>query len=281
MIQLRYSPGINSFLQTNQKIKTRYRPNLVDDLSQDLVKQCNLFVGSTLSVEDIKALAETLSKPLNTGPGTFIGLLQYFRVYPLTNSGLLFLCRQLSSKRRMIPGAKSVDIFRGSLTHQWFPCEVVEVLQGEGFNHYLKCMFTEGEAAGLHFKLLLKNPSNCYRFILEAGISKKALRGSKLNPSELTKFKYYALVCPEAFTALNPEGNINSLPTYLIGGLRSTGTQHTHNKQLFSTRREPCPVNLRLPCNDCFVGLDTCPRACRISTNWAVNNHPPQEIRFV
>ena len=35
------------------------------------------------------------------------------------------------------------------------------------------------------------------------------------------------------------------------------------NRKLMKTRREPCPLELKLPCYACERGLDTCPRAVR------------------
>tara|TARA_Y100000310_G_scaffold341431_1_gene440553 strand:- start:673 stop:1524 length:852 start_codon:yes stop_codon:yes gene_type:complete len=280
MIQLSYSPGINRFLQTDQKLKTRYRPDKVESLSRDLVKKCDLFTGNTLSVEDIKSLSRVLAKALNTGPGTFIGVLQHFRVYPLTTSGLLFLCRQMAAKKSKLLSPSSADVFSGALMYEWFPCKVDSVVQGEGSGQFLQCRFTDGAPVGLKFQLLLGSKS-IFRFFLEGGVDRKSLRGVKLTSTELTNFKYYALIHPGAHNPFQITGELNNLPYSWIGGLRSTGTQGKHNKEVFNNRHLPCPQGLPLPCSSCFIGLDNCPRACRIATNWATNVNPPQEIHLV
>jgi len=280
MIQLSYSPGINKFLQTDQRLKIRYSPDKLEALSKNLFIKCQLFIGSTLTVEDVKELAKILSGALNTGPGVFIGVLQYFRVYPLTEGGLLFLCRQMVAKKSSLVNAKIIDVFRGSLTYGWFPFQIESVSPGEGFKYYLHCRFIEGFPVGLKFQLLTDNKSS-YRFFVEGGLGKRALKEVKLSSLELTGFKYYALIKPEAFTPLNTSGEVNLFPYESIGSIRATGTQSHHNRKVFTSRSNPCPVNLSLPCNLCFVGLDNCFRACRITTNWAINKTPPQEIHVV
>ena len=212
------------------------------------------------------------------GPAAFLPALQYFRVNPLSQDFLKFICTQIASSKSSLKSGRPFDIFRGAYGFEWAPFKVLDVMQdGDTKQYHILAKFIAGRPCGIPFDLIKKNIS--YSFYIEAGIPKRSMRGVKLNPKDIVGFTYTALLQYKEFFPLDfTNRRVKRLDTRALAGVRCTATQAKVNTQLYKERLEPCPFKFKHPCPQCFVGYDNCPRGCRSRTNWAANNDPNVEI---
>jgi hypothetical protein len=278
MIQLKHTPSLNTFL--SQKLTTpRYQPSVTSKLHQSLYDSLTLFINRKLSPEDIKAIARIFSEEVGKcKEDMFISALQYFTVHPLSESFLKFICCQVAAARQTLKKGTPLDLFKGAQGFEWAPFKVTEVLQDAGnASYHLMCQFLDGRAYGTTFDLVRRSVG--YQFYREAGVPKRTLRGVKLNPKDIVGFEYLALLQYKAFFPLDfTNRRLKRLDTDAVAAIRCTSSQAQRNKRLYKERLTPCPLKLRFPCAECFIGYDYCPRGCRKSTNWAASTKPPSEI---
>lgn len=278
MLQLSKSRQLDSFL--SQKIKTpSYRPDRTASQADRLFSRLDLFCGKALSKEDAQSIAQIMSEFLGVcGPASFLPALQYFRTHPLTKLFLKFLCQQISASKKALKEGKPFDVFRGAYGFEWAPFKVVDVIHDpEGSRYHILGQFTDGRPCGIPFDMIRKNVN--YGFYIEAGISKRALRGVKLDSRDIVGFHYTALLEYREFFPLDfANEKIKRLDTRALAGVRCTASQATLNNRLYTERLEPCPFRFKHTCSKCFIGYDNCPRGCRPETNWAAHKDPTVEI---
>ena len=278
MIQLKQSLQLNSYLA--QKIVTpRCRPVDTIKLGKELFNETYAFAGRKLTTEDVKELSRALAKPIaKCRVFAFVPVLQYFTNYPLTETFLKFLCYQIAAARYSLKKNIPFDIFKGALGFEWAPFKVLDVFRDpDKGKHHIISKFLDGRPCGIELDLVQKNVS--YKFYREAGLPKKLLRGTKLDPKDLVGFTYTALLQYEAFFPLDfTNHKVKRLDINAVAAVRCTGTQAKTNKEIFKERLSPCPFKLTNPCAQCFIGYDPCPRGCRSKTNWAFTTQPPTEI---
>lgn len=278
MIQLKQSYQLNNYL--SKKITTpRHRPKDTAQVAVNLYDKASLFTGHTLSPDDIKSLSKTLARGLGRCKASaFIPTLQYFAANILTEEFLRFLCQQISAARYDLKKGAPFNVFRGALGFEWAPFKVLEVFQdSDTYASHIIGKFIDGRPCGICFDLI--KPKIGYNFYREAGVPKKLLRGSKLDPKDLVGFTYTALLQYDSTFPLDFTNNtIKRLDTKALAALRCTATQAKKNKELYKERHTPCPFQIPLTCAQCFIGYDTCPRGCHSKTNWAASINPSTEI---